>query len=443
MVTIASGRVSGVGVVSNQNVIRVFQYSLRPTETQEAGLYAWLGMCRELYNAALQERRSAYSATNRSPTYYEQCHDLAEIRQLRPEFAAVSIHALRGTLRTLDRAFKAFFRRCKRGEKPGYPRFKGRDRTRTLVIEDLTGRNPLCAGGKRVHIPLLGKVRLKLHRPMLGTPKSMRITYKTGRWYVSFQCVDVPKKLLPATGREAGVDLGLTKFATTSEEDDRPFENPRALRSARIEVERAQRRVTRKKRGSNRRRKEVQILGRKHAHISNVRRESAIQMARALVKKYDAIYVENLNIKGLARGLLSKSVHDAGWGISLHWLDTKAEEAGRLVGSVDPAGTSIDCSGCGKRVPKELSERTHRCSWCGLHLDRDVNAAKNIKTRGLRVRREALGRETSTTREERTEMAQITASDRPEQDPNMSTARLPASTGHSCDRHNVRPPGSI
>lgn len=381
-------------------MVRSFRYALCPTKTQVATLLQWLEMCRELYNAALQERRDAYRATGRAPSCYDQCHDIAEIRNLRPEFAEVSTLALRGVLRTLDRAFKAFFRRCQNGKNPGHPRFKGRNRMRSVFIDDFAGVEPLCAGGKRVKIPLIGRVKLKLHRPLLGKPKSMRITYENGRWFVSFQCVDVPVRTLPPTGREVGVDLGLTKLATTSEDDDLPFENPCALKAARIEIERAQRRVSRRKKGSNRRRKAVRILAKKHAHVANVRREGAIQMARALVKKYDVIYVENLNIVGLSRGALSKSVHDAGWGVSLHWLDVKAEEAGRLVGSVDPAGTTIDCSGCGEHVPKGLSERTHRCPCCGLVLCRDVNAARNIKTRGLRVRREALNRETSMTRED-------------------------------------------
>ena len=346
-------------------------------------------MTRELYNAALQERRDAWEKQGTRVTAFDQMAVLAEIRGARSEFGLIPVNVLRGAIRRLDRAFAGFFRRCKNKQKPGYPRFRGRSRWNSILIDDLTGAVPICAGGKRLKVPLLGKVKLKLHRPLEGTPKAMRLKLESdGRWYVTFACIDVAAKPLPPTGHEVGVDLGITTFAATSDGD--LFENPRPLATARLKIERAQRRVTRRKRGSKRRRTAVRLLARHHAHATNVRRQNAIDVARALVAKYDTIYVEALSVASLAKSMLAKQVHDAGWGIFLHWLRVKAEEAGREVIEVNPAGTSQMCSDCGAEVPKVLSVRIHDCPHCGYVADRDVNAAQNVLGAGRALRGEAV-----------------------------------------------------
>jgi len=304
--------------------------------------------------------------------------EIPDIRQVRPEFGSIPVVILRGVLRRLDLAFAAFFRRCKSGEKPGYPRFKGQGQLESILIDDLNKKSPIVSGGKRVAIPLLGKVRFKQHRPIQGTPKAMRLKLEADdHWYVTFACVDVPMAPLEPTGQEVGVDLGLLTFAATS--DGEMFENPRPMKTARITVERAQRRVSRRVRGSKRWRNAVRLLAKEHLHVANARREHHIAVARTLVEKYDTIHVEALNIKGLASGMLAKSVNDAGWGGFLHWLHVKAESAGRVVVEVNPSGTSQVCSGCGSvGEHKSLAVRVHQCPDCGLVLDRDVNAARNI-----------------------------------------------------------------
>jgi putative transposase len=376
---------------------RTFRYQLRPSKTQERTLLAWLDMLRELYNAALQERRDASKKLKKNISRIDQEKSLPEVRDLRPEFGEIPISVLRGTLRTLDKSFRGFFRRYKAGKTPGYPRFKGKRRFNTIAIDDLGSYDLIVAGGRRIHVPLLGKVCFRQHRPLCGTPKSARISRDGNRWYVTIQCADVPTRLLPKTGREVGIDLGITSVVATS--DGETFENPQALASARLDLERAQRRVSRRKRGSNRRRKAVAILAKKHTHVANVRREHAIQTARTLVQKYDTIYVEDLNIVGLARGRLAGPMNDAAWGVRLHWLNCKAEEAGREVVKVDPRGTSQECSGCGATVRKDLSARVHRCPACGLVIDRDVNAGRNVKARGRRARGGTAGSQHPTIRE--------------------------------------------
>ena len=378
-------------------MIRSYRYKLTPTRSQERELDTWLELLRELYNAALQERRDAWKKQRVRVTAFDQMKVVPEIRAARAEYNALSVAAMRGAIRTCDKAFAAFFRRVKAGEKPGYPRFKGRDRFDTISIDDLGGKNPVVAGGKRLAVPLLGKLRIRLHRPLGGVPKAIRITRTAAGWYVSIQCIDVPAKPLLKTGASVGVDVGLTTLAATS--DGQLFENARPLKQATARLRKAQRRVSRRKKGSTHRREAVRCLARAHEHVANVRRERAITIARALVAKYDVICIEDVNVKGMCRGMFSKHIADAGWSTFTHWLDVKAEEAGREIVRVNPAGTSQVCSECGIEVRKDLSVRVHCCPHCGLVLDRDVNAARNILRAGRALRRDGSLGDSPMTRE--------------------------------------------
>ncbi len=248
-------------------------------EVRNTMLMAWLAMTRELYNACLEERKSAWTKQHARVTAFDQMRSLASVREVRPEFAAVPSVVQRGAIRRLDRAFQAFFRRCKTGEKPGYPRFRSRHRWNSLLVDDLGGKVPIVAGGRRVAVPLLGKVKFRQHRPIEGTPKAMRLTLRAGRWFVTFACADVPTKPLPPTDRDVGLDLGLTHFVATSDGD--VVDVPMAEREARRELARAQRRVSRRKRGGGRRRAAVRLLARAHERVANVRRERHIVLARA------------------------------------------------------------------------------------------------------------------------------------------------------------------
>lgn len=320
---------------------------------------------------------------------FDQMRALTSVREVRSEFTGVPIVVQRGAIQRLDRAFVDFFRRCKSGEKPGYPRFRGRLGWDSILIDDLNNKVPICAAGTRIKVPLLGKIKFKQHRPLEGKPKALRLKLDgDGHWYVIFACIDVPAKSLSAIGREVGIDLGLTTFAATS--DSEIFNNPYALKTERLVIERAQRRVSRRKRGSQRRRQAVWLLRQHHSHIVQIKRQHAIDVANSLVRRYDLICVEALNIIGLARGMLAKQVSDAGWGIFLHWLRVKAESAGREVIEVNPAGTSQICSECGCEVHKDLSIRIHNCPHCGYVADRDVNAAKNILRAGKALQGGAL-----------------------------------------------------
>jgi len=370
-------------------MVRVFRYRLFPTRAQDAALQVVLCRLRELYNACLQERRDAWRRQAVSVSAYQQMAELREVRELRSEFAGIHTHLLQDVITRLDRAYQAFFRRCKAGEKPGFPRFKGRGRYRTFTFKDAKNRNGvrIVAGGKRVDLSGIGKVKVKLHRPIVGTVKQVSVTLSgDGHWYVAFICCDVPAESLAATGEDVGIDLGITSFAALS--NGEMVDNPRHYERAARALKTSQREVSRRKRGSNRRRKAVIKLAKRHDRVRRMRLDFHHKVARNIVRRFDSISVENLNIKGLARMRLAKQVHDAGWGQFTSILANKAESAGREFTKVDPYGTSQECSGCDATVRKNLSVRIHACPKCGLVLDRDINAAKNVQARGHRVRGE-------------------------------------------------------
>jgi putative transposase len=368
-------------------VIRVYRYRLYPTRRQDAALRETLSRLRELYNAALQERRDAYRLRGVTIGAYDQMAELREVRELRPEYAAIHTHLLQDVVTQLDRAYRAFFRRVKAGEKPGFPRFKGRDRYTTFTFKDAANHNGvrLMAGGKRVKLAGIGNVKIKLHRPTQGKIKQASVSLSgDGHWYISFVYQDVPARPLPATGATVGVDVGITTFAALSTGE--LVDNPRPYETAQRRLAAAQQRVSRRKRGSKRRRKAVRLLTKHHDRVRRVRLDFHHKVAAYLVKNFDAVSVEKLNVVGLAQSRLAKQVHDAAWAQFSTIVEGKAECAGRDFFAVDPRGTSQECSGCGAEVRKGLSVRVHRCSQCGLVMDRDVNAGINIDRRGQRLR---------------------------------------------------------
>lgn len=364
-------------------MVRVYKYRLYPTSSQDTALRGTLERLRELYNAALQERRDAYRKQGITLSAYGQMAALRGVREVREDIAAIHTHLLQDAITRLDRAYRAFFRRCKAGEKPGFPRFRGKGRYRTFTFKDAKNRNGarLAAGGQRLQLAGIGKVKLKLHRPLEGVLKQVSVTLDgDGHWYATFACADLPEKPLPSTGERTGIDVGITTFATLSSGEE--VVNPRPYEAAQRKLKRAQQRVARKRnKRTARRRKAVALLAKQHAKVERVRRDFHHKTALNLVQRFDSIAVEDLNIKGLAAGMLAKQVHDAGWAQFITILASKAESAGREIIKVDPRGTSQECSGCGAVVKKALAVRVHACPTCGLVMGRDQNAAINIGKR--------------------------------------------------------------
>ena len=361
---------------------RTFKYRLYPNREQAEALSYQLSEARALYNAAIQERRDAWLMQGVSRNYYDQANQLKEIRDS-GNLALANFSACQDVLRRVDKTFKAFFRRIKAGEKAGYPRFKSRDRFNSYTFPAWgDGCHLTDAGG--VKVQGVGVIKLKLHRPITGGEiKTLTLKCEAGKWYACFSTlIDVPLRL-PQPGA-VGIDVGLITFAALSTGE--LVDNPRNLKTGLLRLRRCQRKVARRKKGGRGRRKAVRILQKAHAHIHNQRSDFQHKLSRQLADNYGLIAVEDLNIKGLSRGMLAQSVSDAGWGSFLAKLAYKVEYTGGRLVRVNPNGTSQVCSRCGclPDVPKTLADRVHSCS-CGLVVDRDVNAARNILSLGLRL----------------------------------------------------------
>lgn len=359
---------------------RSYRYRLKPNRQQSGTLHRILETHRQLYNAALQERQEAWRMGRVSVSYTMQANQLKEIRSFDGEIAFLNYSSCQQTLRRLDKAFAAFFRRVKAGQAPGYPRYKSRRRFKSVAY--VYGDGIRLQDG-RLYIQNVGRVRLRLHRPLPQGATIKQVVVKRsngGEWYATFQ-IELPEpQVEPHQGPAVGIDVGLEHFAALSTGE--LVANPRWFRESEAALALAQRQRARSKRGSRRYRALSQRITRLHEQIARQRRDFQHKLSRRLVREFGLIAVEALNVLGLARGMLAKSVHDAAWSQFLFFISYKAEEAGGKVVEVAASGTSQECACCGCAVPKPLSERQHRCLSCGFTASRDVNAALNILFRG-------------------------------------------------------------
>ncbi|MED7930142.1 transposase [Nonomuraea sp. LP-02] len=389
---------------------RSYKFLLRPTRRQETALAACLEDHRQLYNAALEHRRTAYAKAKVTIRYGDQSGELKHIRADDPDGQARwSFSSQQATLRRLDRAFRAFFDRVKAGRTPGFPRFKGRGRfTAAEWPKDGDGcrwdSQPDHPTATFVRLQGVGHVRVHQHRPVKGRVKTISVTREGARCYVVLSCDDVPAEPLPATGAAGGIDMGVASLVTTS--DGEHLANPRHLAACADRLAAAQRDLARKKRGSNRRREAVAKVAALHAKVRRQRLDTAHKAALALVRAYDVIVHEDLRIANMTRSAsgtveapghnvaaksgLNKSILDAGWGVFLRVLAYKAESAGREVIAVNPANTSRRCAECGHvAAENRVTQAVFRCRACGHAAHADVNGAVNIRGAGLALRQAA------------------------------------------------------
>jgi putative transposase len=361
--------------MEQQTLRKTFKYKLRPTPEQGRELERVLMLCRHLYNVALEQRITAWQRRRVSISRYEQEAELKGIRAEFPDYAAIHSHILQDVLARLDKTYQAFFRRVQRGEKAGFPRFKGGNRFHSFTFKEYGNGARLDNGF--LALSTIGRIGIRWSRPIEGTPKTVTLTKEADGYYVAISCADVPVHPLPPTGQETGIDLGLESFATLA--DGAPIHTPAYYRKAQAYLRRCARRVARRKKGSHRRCKAVVLLAKAHQHIANQRRDFHHREAAKLVKAYDRIAYEDLQMANMVKNHhLAKSISDAGWSAFLSILTFKAGGAGKRVEVVSPAFTSQVCSGCGVLVQKGLSVRWHSCPDCGTSLHRDHNAALNI-----------------------------------------------------------------
>lgn len=362
--------------------MKAFVFRVYPSRAQAKCLDETLETARRFYNECLAERKNAYEEAGVSVGKYTQLRHVKERKAENPYAAKVHSHVLQVVVSDLDKAFQAFYRRVKSGEKPGYPRFRGRGRFDSIGLKEYG--NGFRLDGRRLKVSGIGRLAVRWHRPLEGTIKTLRLCRRADGWYACFAC-ETEKTVLEPTGADVGIDLGIEHFATLSSGEH--IANPRHYRAAQSALRLSQRRVSRRRKGGNNRRKAVETLARAHQKVQRARLDFCHKTARGLVERFDTLAVEKLNIRGMVRcHPLALSISDAGWGIFLQVLAAKAESAGRRVVEVNPAGTSQQCSRCGERVPKKLSQRWHSCPYCDCELQRDHNAALNIKNRGGQLR---------------------------------------------------------
>lgn len=377
-----------------------YQYRLRATSDQIASMGEWLELLRRQYNYRLNERFSWYEQ-NRcdinacplichlpelrdNPDFYSQKRDLVKSKALFPEYAEIHSQVLQDCIARVKKTFDRWIKGDSNGKKSGKPRFKGVGRYRSFTFPQMKQD---CIQGKFIKLPTFGLVKLIQHRPLPDgfKIKTATITHKVDGWYVvlSLEDASVPELSpdLPEMENTIGIDVGLKSFLVDNSGVEVAI--PQYYRKAEKRLKRLQRSLSRKKKGSNRRQKAIKRVGKAHLKVSNTRKDFHYKTAKKLLFKGKHVAHEKLNIKGLAKSKLAKSVNDAGWSQFLQILSIKAERAGLLAIAVNPSGTSQDCSNCGQRVPKKIQDRWHSCPNCGCSLDRDHNAAINIKHRAV------------------------------------------------------------
>lgn len=357
--------------------MKCFRYRVYPTRAQETALNTTLDTLRLVYNSLLNERKFLYETKGQGIGQYAQEKHFAQWRKEFPELKDVHSHLLQNVALWVSLAFTAFFRRVKAGETPGFPRGKGKGQYDSLTFKEFGNGVSLKQGG--LFVSKIGHIKGKFHRPMEGTPKTATLRRQAGKWFVCIAC-EVTPDALPVSEEAVGIDAGLKTFAALSNGEF--IENPRFFRRDEKALAKAGRRQAKTKKRSPARKRANRVLARIHERVRNRRHDFCHQNARRIVNRFGVVAVERLNVRGMAQNhCLAKSISDAAWSSFRECLTSKAESASREVYAVDPSYTSQDCSACGYRAKKKLSERWHLCPMCGASLDRDTNAAINIINR--------------------------------------------------------------
>jgi putative transposase len=394
-------------------VKRAYVFRVRPTARQHVALSACVQAHGELYNAALQERRDAWSHSKTRVNYGDQSAQLTEIRDVRPDQAVWSFSSQQATLRRLNKAFAGFFRRVKAakpGVKAGYPRFKGTARFDSVEWpKDGDGARWLPET-RRVYLQGVGQVKVHQHRVVAGRVKTIQVKRAGRRWMLVLSCDDVPTNPAPGTGRQAGVDVGFVSFVTRS--DGEHIGNSRWGRVAAERLAAAQQRLQRAKRRSGNRDRKREAVAARYREIANRRKDFHHKLARVLVERYDLVVVEDLQIVNMLRRAkpvpgpdqpgaflsngaraktgLNRSISDAGWGQFVSILRAKAEDAGRIWVEVDPRHTSDGCEKCGYAAAENrVTQADFECQRCLHRAPADAHAARNILRAGLALHAQA------------------------------------------------------
>ena len=367
-------------------MIRTYEYRLYPNKTTINILNYQLELCRQLYNAALTERKEAYRLSHPPLNYYQQQNELPALKSENPEFKNVHSQPLCNVLKRLDNVFNNYYTRRKKGgrKKAGFPRYKSYGQYRSLTYT----QSGFKIEGNKLVLSKIGSIKIIMSRELIGTIKTCTIKRdKVGDWFAYFtvELPDViPKSLEQIKEQDIiGVDLGINKLAVLSNGVE--IENPKLMKKTEESIKIAQRELSKKKKGSKNRLNAKQRMAKRQRKLARERKDNLQKAANQIVKSGDIIVFEKLNVQGMTQNHnLAKGIYDASWSKLGNICTYKAESAGKYVEFVDPKGTSQLCSRCGTVVKKDLSVRIHSCNNCGLVMNRDLNAALNIREKYIR-----------------------------------------------------------
>jgi len=362
---------------------KTFQYRIFPSKSQITRLEKSLSACRWLYNHFLEQRKNAWEAEKKSLSRYDQSNTIKPLKQEHPFLADAFSQSLQNVSTRIDLAFRAFFRRVKSGDKPGYPRFRGKFRYDSFTYPQ-SGFKLLK---NVVQLSKIGGVKIKLHRPIEGTIKTCTVKCTpTEKWFVSFTCDIEHEPVEHPVEPTIGIDMGLESFATLSNGEQ--IENPCFFRKEEKSLVKVQRKLSTQDKATKARQKARKVVARVHERIGWKRKNFSHQESRKIVNRFNTIVIEDLSINDMKKDnfrCINKSINDVAWRQFSDFLSYKAEYAGKKVIRVNPAYTSQTCSFCGNRHKLKLSDRMYHCPCCDLSINRDVNAALNILSLGTQT----------------------------------------------------------
>lgn len=366
---------------------KAYKFRLYPNKEQEILIQKTFGCSRFVFNRYLAKRKELYEVSKESISLNTLYLDLTQAKKEFEWLREVDSTALQASVKDLDTAYQNFFRRVKKGEKPGFPHFKSKKQNRKSYKTKQNG-NTIQILDKYVKLPKLGLVKCKVSKQVQGRILNATVSQNpSGKYFVSVCCTDVEVEPLPSTGAVVGIDLGIKEFAITS--DGVAVPNPKYLRKSEKKLSKLQKQLSRKTIGSNNRNKARLRVARQHEKVANQRQDFLHKLSTQLIKEYDLICIEDLQVKNMVRNhKLAKSISDVSWSEFVRQLQYKSDWYGRYIQKVDRFyPSSQTCSVCGyiNRDTKSLAVREWRCLECDTHHDRDLNAAMNILNEGLRL----------------------------------------------------------